>query len=72
MKDFRFCRGIVASDAVFYVLFTVTLFQICNANTMSADLRALVLLDSRISSRLTCVVKGDIHLIPQDCEKGLP
>lgn len=50
MKDFRFCRGIVASDAVFYVLFTVTLFQICNANTMSADLRALVLLDSRISS----------------------
>lgn len=71
MKDFRFCRGIVASDAVFYVLFTVTLFQICNANTMSADLRALVLLDSRISS-LTCVVKGDIHLIPQDCEEGLP
>lgn len=50
MKDFRFCRGIVASDTVSYVLFTVTLFQICNANTMSADLRALVLLDSRISS----------------------
>lgn len=63
------CAEVLLAVIQFVSCLRLTSSKVCNAN-ISADVRALGPLELRISSRLTCTVKGCTQLIQPHNEEG--